>query len=313
MPSTRPLLIDTDPGVDDALAILLAFSEPSVRVVALTVCGGNVGLVHTLRNACQLSQRAPYPLPVFAGAALPLLEVAPDAAFVHGSDGFGEAKLAAAQVAAQTEHAALAILRASHEHAGSLEMLCLAPLTNVALALSLDPTLPERVARLTIMGGAVSGLGNITSFAEFNFAVDPEAAKIVTRRWPNYTLVDWEATERHAPSIANSEAWFAAATTNAQFMQQISRKTLAFQQSLNTGLWTWADPLAAYAALYPNALLDSSKVAVEVLTEGAARGASLLDRRRTANARVLGSVDQHDFEAALQRALQAGPAVRALV
>ena len=98
---------------------------------------------------------------------------------------------------AETEHAALAILRLSHEHAGKLLLVALGPLTNLALALKLDPTLPTRIARLVVMGGAVTAHGNITAAAEFNIAFDPEAAHIVFDAFPRIDLVDWEAVMAH--------------------------------------------------------------------------------------------------------------------
>lgn len=284
----RPLLIDTDPGVDDALAILMCQAEPSVAVIALTVCGGNVGLAHTLRNACTLAERhtqSCIALPVFAGAERAMLEPMVDAAFVHGSDGFGDAALPMPQTNAAQMHAAQAIIELAHQHAGKLEILALAPLTNIALAVMLEPKLPQLIARLTVMGGALSAHGNINAYAEFNIAVDPEAAAIVLDRFGSLTLVDWEQTLAHAPSVALTERCFAGASANAQFMQRISRATLRFKRSLSPELaddakidWPWADPLAAHVAL--NQSQPALNTAVEVLLSGSARGASLRNRRR---------------------------------
>src|SRR3982750_2189996 len=137
----KPLfLIDTDPGVDDALAILMAHDRADVT--ALTIAAGNVGLVHTVSNALKLlGWIQPHP-PVCAGCPVPLVLPADDAAFVHGADGFGDTGYVPSARQAQGEHAALAILRLSHEHAGKLTLIALGPLTNLALALRLDPTLP---------------------------------------------------------------------------------------------------------------------------------------------------------------------------
>ena len=131
-----------------------------------------------MRNAlklCEIAGRED--VPVYAGCPAPLLHPALDAAFVHGHDGFGDTGYAPAARKADAEHAALALLRLSHEHAGRLLVVALAPLTNLALALKLDPTLPRRVARLVVMGGAVTGHGNMTPSAEFNVGFDPEAAR----------------------------------------------------------------------------------------------------------------------------------------
>src|SRR6478735_5585290 len=115
-----PLLIDTDPGVDDALALLMAFNDPRHDVVGLTIAAGNVGLEHTVANALKLCEVANVDVPVFAGCASPLLHPARDAAYVHGRDGFGDTGYTKAQRQPGNEHAALAILRLSHEYAGRL-------------------------------------------------------------------------------------------------------------------------------------------------------------------------------------------------
>src|SRR5687768_16800381 len=188
-----PLLIDTDPGVDDALALLMAFNDPRHEVVGLTIAAGNVGLEHTVRNALKLCEVAGSNPPVFAGCEAPLLHPALDAAFVHGRDGFGDTGYAPATRAAEAEHAALAILRLSHEHAGRLLLVALGPLTNLALALKLDPTLPQRIARCVVMGGAVTAHGNMTPVAEFNVYFDPEAAHVVFEGFPKIEVTDWEA------------------------------------------------------------------------------------------------------------------------
>ena len=284
----RPLLIDTDPGVDDALAILMCQADPCVEVIALTVCGGNVGLAHTLRNALTLAERTNTPrkrLPVYPGAERAFLEPNVDAAFVHGSNGFGDAALPLPTSNPQRQHAAQAIIELAHQHAGALEILALAPLSNLALALLLEPKLPQLIKRLTVMGGALSAHGNISAFAEFNIAVDPEAAAIVFDRFPHLTLVDWEQTLAHAPTVADTERWFAGASANAGFMQRISRATLRFKRSLVPDIqddsaidWPWADPLAAHVALEDSA--PSPNTAVDVLLAGPARGATLRNRRK---------------------------------
>jgi purine nucleosidase len=302
----RAFLIDTDPGVDDAFAILMCLQEPKVQLRALTVLGGNVGLPHTMRNACTLADLAHTALKVYAGAARPLVGQAPDAAFVHGNDGFGDANLPAPSSTIETNHAALAIIEHANACAGTLEILALGPLTNIALALALDPTLPSKVKRLIIMGGAVRAQGNITAFAEFNIAVDPEAAQSVLTRWPNAELVDWEATLKFAPSIAETERWFASSSTTAQFMHTISRKTLTFKQSIAGALgadarWAWADPLAAYVALYPERCTFQC-AGVEVIREGAARGTTLVNTRES-SLKILTEIQLQDFHAVMAATL----------
>ena len=307
-----PLLIDTDPGVDDALALLMAFDDPAHEVVGLTVAAGNVGLRHTVRNAlklCEVAGRGD--VPVYPGCAAPLLHAAPDAAYVHGQDGFGDVGYASATREPEAEHAALAILRLSHEHAGRLLLVALGPLTNLALALKLDPTLPERVGRLVVMGGAVTAHGNITPAAEFNVYFDPEAAAIVFGAFPRFDLCDWEATLRHGFLHADIDAWLAAGAARGRFYDAISRQTRRWAAGRRGERWHSADGLAMAYALDPGGAVEAVErpLAVE-LAGGHARGATVVDWERQEgrpdNARILVAYDQGRFEQRVRLALQAG-------
>jgi purine nucleosidase len=306
-----PLLIDTDPGVDDALALLMAFNDPRHEVVGLTIAAGNVGLEHTVRNALKLCEIAGSNAPVFAGASAPLLHPARDAAYVHGRDGFGDTAYTAAARQAEAEHAALAILRLSHEHGGRLLLVALGPLTNVALALRLDPTLPQRVARLVVMGGAVTGHGNITAAAEFNVYFDPEAAHIVFGAFPRTELVDWEAVMAHGFPHEAFERWLQAPSPRARFYESISRRTREWAFDRRGDHWHSADALAMALALEPEGVraVIERPLAVE-LAGGHTRGATIVDWRREEgrpdNAAILQRYDQPRFEAMLEAALAAG-------
>lgn len=303
-----PLLIDTDPGIDDALALLMAFDDPRHRVVALTIAAGNVGLVHTVANALKLCEVAGIDVPVHAGCPVPLVHHADDAAFVHGQDGFGDTGYVPATRAADPEHAALAILRHAREQGGKLVLVALGPLTNLALALRLDPALPTRIARLVVMGGAVTGQGNTSVTAEFNIGFDPEAAAIVFDAFPEFELVDWEAVLRHGFPHDAFERWLAAGDARARFYEAISAKTRAWAGDKRGHLWHSADALAMAVALERghSARAEFRHVAVE--TEGRlTRGATIVDWQqragRPANAWIHLDVDQAAFEAKVQRAL----------
>ncbi|WDS37669.1 nucleoside hydrolase [Pseudoxanthomonas sp.] len=307
-----PLLIDTDPGVDDALALLMAFNDTAHEVVGLTIAAGNVGLDHTVRNAlklCEIAGRSD--VPVYAGCPGPLLHPSPDAADVHGLDGFGDVGYAPAAHDVQAEHAALAILRLSHEHAGKLLLVTLGPLTNVAVALKLDPTLPQRVARLVVMGGAVSAHGNLTPAAEFNVAFDPEAAHLVFQAFPQFDVADWEATMAHGLPHSDVEQWLASPSPRAAFYDQISRQTRLWSADRRGDRWHSADALAMAFALNPDGATrqESRPFAVE-LTGTLTRGATVTDWNRQTgrpdNARLLLGYDQARFEALVQAALAAG-------
>lgn len=306
-----PLLIDTDPGVDDALALLMAFNDPRHCVVALTIAAGNVGLAHTVANALKLCEVAGVDVPVFAGCDAPLLHPARDAAYVHGRDGFGDSGYAPALRAAESEHAALALLRLSHKHAGELLVVALGPLTNLALALKLDPALPSRIARLVVMGGAVTAHGNITPAAEFNIAFDPEAAHIVFSSFPRIDVADWEATMAHGFPHAAFDTWLQCGTARARFYDKISRKTREWAGERRGDSWHSADALAMAFALEPSAALEVAQRPVAIELAGRhTRGATVVDWRREGgapdNCTLLMRYDQARFEARVQEALRAG-------
>ncbi|GAA4859853.1 nucleoside hydrolase [Luteimonas vadosa] len=305
------MLIDTDPGVDDALAILMAFNDPAHDVVGLTVCAGNVGLRHTVANAlklCEVAGRGD--VPVFAGADRPLVHAAPDAAYVHGKDGFGDIGYAPAQREAEAEHAAQAIVRLSHAHEGDLLLVALGPLTNLALALRLDPTLPRRIGRLVVMGGAVTGQGNITPVAEFNVYFDPEAADEVFRAFPAYDLCDWEATLAHGLHHRDVDHWLQADGATARFYEGISRKTRTWSADRRGDHWHSADGLAMAFALAPEGAVQTARHPLAVvLGDGPERGLTRVDRdddgTGAGGANILQRYDQGRFEALIARALAA--------
>ncbi len=294
-----PLLIDTDPGVDDALAILMA--HRGADVIGLSIAAGNVGLTHTVANALKLVDVVGAQTPVFAGCPLPLVHSAADAAFVHGGDGFGDIGYEPSARRPADEHAVQAILRLSHAHAGELTLIALGPLTNLALALRLDPALPSRVKRLVIMGGAVTGRGNTHLVpAEFNIGFDPEAAHVVFTTWPEFDLVDWEACVRHAMDFAWFDRLAAGDDPRARFYAAISRKARLFNETHGRHGMIVADALAMAVALEPSIVRKAERHHVAIELVGAVtRGATVVDWEdrlgRPANANIVIDVDQARF------------------
>jgi purine nucleosidase len=308
--SKPKLLIDTDPGVDDALAILMAHAHADV--VGLSVAAGNVGLTHTVRNARTLVDLVGASTPVFAGCPSPLVRMPEeDAAFVHGSDGFGDVGFPEPKAAAEDEAAALAILRLTREHPGQLTLVALAPLTNLALALRLDPSLPQRVARLVVMGGAVTGLGNTGKVpAEFNVGFDPEAAHVVFEAFHHFDLVDWEATLRYAFDEDTFDRWLAAGDARAEFFGQVFGTARAFNRSHGRRGVIAADALAMAVAIDPSIVTRSEARHVAVELDGRlTRGATVVDwagrLQRPANANIVMELDADRFAAMVRRALGA--------
>jgi len=302
------LLIDTDPGVDDALAILMAHRK--ARVEGLCIAAGNVGLAHTTRNALKLVETIGADTPVYVGCSSPLVLPAPGAGFVHGEDGFGDTAYLAPSRGAEREHAAQAIVRLARENPGELTLVALAPLTNLALALRLAPDLPSRFAKLVVMGGAVTGRGNIHHVpVEFNIGFDPEAAHVVFSCWPEFDLIDWEACVRHAMPFERFDRLLAEGGAHADFYAAIVRKARAFNAGRGHGMIV-ADALAMAVALEPAMVRRAERHHVGIeLAGGLTRGATVVDwddrMGQPANARIVLEVDQERFEALVAQALGA--------
>lgn len=302
------ILIDTDPGVDDALAIAMAHQHADL--VGLSIAAGNVGLAHTVANALKLVEVLGAATPVFAGCATPLVRAAQDAAFVHGTNGFGDSGYTPSTRAVEAEHAAQAIVRLSHEFAGSLVLAAIAPLTNLALALKLDPSLPQRVARLIVMGGAVTGRGNTSATTEFNIGFDPEAAHNVFSAWPTIELIDWELCTRHAFAFEAMDQWLVADNTLARFYDAISRKTRAWSRERGRPRLVVADALALAVAVQPDIVTRSEQRHVAIELDGTlTRGMTVVDwdgrQGGKANCRIVMDVDQARYEALVASALGA--------
>lgn len=185
------VIIDTDPGIDDAQAIAFAIAHPEIDLLGLTTVFGNASVELTSRNAKIIAEQfGDADLPVAVGAADPLSIPrfsAPD--FVHGADGLGNVNYAATSMQFSSLSAAEFIVEQANAHPGELSLITIGPLTNIAHALDLDPTLPSKVKQLIIMGGCVDEPGNVTPVAEANLINDPHAADIaLAQEWPVHVI-----------------------------------------------------------------------------------------------------------------------------
>ncbi|KAA3648271.1 MAG: nucleoside hydrolase [Chloroflexi bacterium] len=299
----KRLVIDTDPGVDDAEAIMMASVHPDASIEALTVVGGNVPLENTVPNTLKILDVLGEEAPVFAGSPGPLVSLPDeDAAFVHGSDGLGDAGLPASTRKVEEEHAANALVRLANENPGELSLIAIGPLTNVALATRLDPELPQKYKELIIMGGAVYAQGNtVNTTAEFNIFFDPEAAYVVFDAWPELTMISWEATMSHA--IGPDQLKLLKNNDNPRgiFFDAISAKIIKFiKEVMGRDELFGADPLAMAVALEPDIVTKMAKHHVHVERfGGASRGQTIVDwNNRTGkepNANIVLDVDMERF------------------
>lgn len=190
-------LYDCDPGADDALAMLFALGRPdALDMIGVTCVAGNVGLEPVLNNARRILELVGRSdIPVYAGAVRPIMASRGRLSIMHGSDGLAGSTLPAPQMTLSGGHAANEISRIAREE-GQLHICATGPLTNLALALLLDPELPRFISAITLMGGAAFCSGNTTPLAEFNFAVDPHAAAIVFDSGIPITMLGLDVTRQ---------------------------------------------------------------------------------------------------------------------
>ncbi|MEP7359250.1 MAG: nucleoside hydrolase [Anaerolineales bacterium] len=300
------LVIDTDPGVDDAHAILLAFAHPGARVEAIVTVAGNVGLPLTTANAATILDILQAPAehtPIFAGADRALLGAGGDAAVVHGADGLGSSGYPASGRKIEAEHGALALIRLAAQAPGELTLVAIGPLTNLALALRLDPLLPQKYKSLVVMGGAIRSGGNMPPrpSTEFNIFTDPEAAAIVFDGWPGLSLVSWETTVQYLVSSELVRQMMGAGTPRAEFFRRITEGILNYDEKVlgQRGLFA-PDPLAMAIAIEPGLVQRSELRAVTVeLTGQHTRGQTTVDwtnlTGRKPNVNVILDVDGPRF------------------
>lgn len=277
------LILDTDGGVDDAQALLMLIAGGRTPE-AITTVFGNVGLEAATRNILATLAVAGADVPVHAGAGRPLTQAVIDAKHVHGEDGLGGAPRPA-KIGRPASEDAIGFLirtfRAASDKGQKVDILMIGPLTNLALALRLDPTIINGIGQLTIMGGTVYGRGNSTPAAEFNIFADPEAAAIVFGADIDTLVAPWEACVVHNLSGAEVDALLAAVPERPQkaFSSALARHARQIIAGYGGGdNFRFVDPLAAAAVLDPAIITKSIRASVDVaLAPGMTRGMTVVD------------------------------------
>lgn len=276
----RKLLIDTDTASDDAVALIMALRSPEVSVVAITTVAGNVTIEQATQNALYTVELCDATVPVFGGAAAPLIRPPEDAVWFHGRDGLGDHGYKPAARIAAAGFAVDAIVRTVAGNPG-IEIITLGPLTNLALALRQWPQLAAHVSRCVVMGGAPCCEGNVTPAAEFNFWVDPEAARVVLRSQLPIELLGWQLSRGAAVvNAAETKEILALGSSIAEFaIRSNSTVVPAYKKQTGEDGIALPDPIAMAILLDPALALVSSDHYMDVQVDrGITRGMSVIDR-----------------------------------
>ena len=308
----RRIVIDCDPGIDDAQAIMMAYCHPDIKIEAITTVSGNVGVEHTAANALKiLDVLDAEPIPVYAGAASGLVVEGKNASYVHGEDGLGGVNVPESQRKLESKPAALALIDLAKENPGELELIAIGPLTNLALALRLDPELPSRYKKLVIMGGAHFAQGNTPNYsAEFNLYADPDGAAVVFANWPKFTMISWEATITHGMPIDDFTALFNFDNKRSKFLEAITQHTIKFlREVLNREMSFAADPLAMAVLMEPEIVEEVAEKYVQIERTGElSRGMTVIDwwgmSKQPPNVKIILKVNQDRFYQLLKNAFE---------
>lgn len=280
---TRKFIFDSDGGVDDAQALILLVANGKVPDLITTVFG-NVGRDQATTNLLAVCAHLNVDIPVHMGADRPLTQPIIDAKYVHGDDGLGGARRPEKQALPASNDGVGELRRVFGEAAGKgerVDILMIGPLTNLALALRLEPSIIDGIGTLTIMGGNVYGRGNTTPAAEFNIYADPEAAHVVLTAGIETVVIPWEPCTTHYMEGERVDALFESIPQSvmSDFSQALASH--ARQNGIRRGnpdRFLYVDPLAAAVVLDPSMVTKSVFASSSVeLSPGLTRGMTLVD------------------------------------
>ncbi len=298
----QKIIIDTDPGQDDAVAILLALASPELDILGITTVAGNVPLALTTKNAriiCELAGRPD--VPVYTGCDSPLARDLVTAENVHGKTGLDGPALPDPKMHVQDAHAVDFIVETLRkEPVGSVTLCPIGPLTNIAMALTRAPEIASRVAQIVLMGGAYFEVGNTTPAAEFNIYVDPEAADIVFKSGIDIVVMPLDVTHKALATRARVDAFRALGTPVGQAVAELTDFFERFDKEKYGSEGAPLHDPCVIAYLLDPALFSGRHVNVEIETGSAlTRGMTVADwwgvTDRPANALFIGDVDADGF------------------
>ena len=276
----RPVILDMDPGVDDALAIVLALNSPEIEVMGVSVVSGNVPLEDCARNAMQVLELLErQDMPVYVGAGRPLVREPVYAFEVHGERGLGEAELPEPDMMPLGDATSF-MIESINARPGEVTLVATGPLTNLAIAEARAPGILQQARRVIAMGGALQEPGNITPMSEFNFHVDPHAARNVLMAGANMTLLPLGVTRQVTLEEAAIQQRALSDSPRVQFCADAARTVIDFGKRLyGRDSMALHDPLAVALAIDPE-ICETEIHWLDVETEGQlVAGQVVVDRR----------------------------------
>lgn len=300
--TARPIIIDTDPGQDDAVALLLALASPDeLEVLAITTVAGNVPLPYTSINARKVVELANRPeVPVHEGCERPMVKDLVTAEYVHGPTGLEGADLPTPTIEPASLHAVdVIIAHLLDSDPGSITLCTLGPLTNLGMAIVKEPSIVSRIDQIVMMGGGLFEGGNVTPAAEFNIYVDPHAAKRVFESGVPIVVMPLDVTHKVLTLPSRIEAFRSldteAGRAVAGMIDYFDRYDMEKYGSDGAPLH---DPTVIAYLLEPD-LFTGRECNVEIVVEGPAEGMTLIDwwgvTGKAANALVMGGIDSDGF------------------
>jgi purine nucleosidase len=304
---TKRIIIDTDPGVDDALAFLLALASPEIQLEALTTTQGNVTLEKATRNALSVLElcHASH-IPVASGSVLPLVQPLRASADVHGESGIGNSRLPEPQTRPVSQHAVDYLIERVLAEPNEMSIFPIGPLTNIAMAIRKEPRFASAVKELVIMGGAILEHGNMTPLAEFNIYVDPHAAHIVFHSGIPITLIPLDVTHKCLLKQEHVDRLMKVDSPISRFIRDAMEVYLEASFALGYKGSSLHDPLTLATVIAPE-LLTLREYYVDVdISGGVSMGKTFADipnvLKKPANMKVAMNVRGKDFiEVFLQR------------
>ncbi|UNK19685.1 nucleoside hydrolase [Paenibacillus sp. N3/727] len=295
----KPVIIDVDTGIDDALAIAYAAKSQELKLIGLTTCFGNIPVEDATRNSLLLAEMLGCDVPVIPGAEKPLTRASLEgyATRVHGNNGLGNA-VAPFTPSGQAlkAHAADFMIEVVRNQPNKITLIMVGPLTNLALAIQKDPEIVNLVDRVVVMGGAVRCRGNVTPSAEANIHADPEAAEYVFNSGISLTLVGLDVTMKTLLPREHLKEWEKLGTEFSKLFAEMTHYYMDAYEGFYPGIGGCAlhDPLAVGVVINPE-FVKTLPMRVDVITSGDAVGQTVEVQDRDSNIEVCVEVDEKAF------------------